>query len=295
MTAPMVVKGVDNLGREVTVRFGSQRVAATQPEGVKMNTRQKVCKVLGLPEDASAERVWAAAEAAGVIETAEQRRQTAAKAIRAAVAEGKLSEKSEPVWRARYERDPEGTRAELRRLTAIDPQLLAASAARRRDEVSDEDELQRRTRIALGLEAPSAPGNAHVSAAASAGQPPSLAVAKSKPLGPTSGPMGSGASDAPQAPAAKPELTRTPDGHVMWGGAPTRLSDRGTRQIFRGVDWLDVEEAERMGVTPTESLLSIHSVQSGPGFAAAKARLNEGLSGSRHLLGGASDVRGASS
>jgi hypothetical protein len=300
----LVAAGADNDGNEFTVVLGSHDANVIQPEVMKMNTRQKVCEVLGLPANASNTRVRAKAEEVGLIENREQRRQEAAKAIQAAVAEGKFSKDRAPVWREKYERDPEGTRAQLRIMVAIDPQLIAAGAPRS----SQESELQHRTRVALGLE----PATAQVVAAApskaeqkvrrqSAEEALSRSgpAGKGKPAGPVN-PLGvpttvaagstgrrannpdplfhDGSSpSAVTASADKPaHLTRTKFGTVLYGGVPTRLSERGSRQVFYQNDWIDVDEFQRMGLAPVDSQISIETTQR-VGSAAARQTLNEGL------------------
>jgi hypothetical protein len=81
---------------------------------------------------------------------------------------------------------------------------------------------------------------------------------------------------------------------VVWGGAPTRLSDRATRQVFYRTGWIDVDEAVRMGLTPSDSAISVHTAQQ-LGSPKTRAALNEGLSEARQaLLGGAGTVQSAS-
>ena len=87
--------------------------------------------------------------------------------------------------------------------------------------------------------------------------------------------MGGGPAAAPASGAA-PKLTRTANHNVLWGGVPTRLSDRGSRQVFHWDKWIDVDEAHRLGITPVEAAASIQHVRS-RGSQASKRLLRDGL------------------
>jgi hypothetical protein len=230
----LIAAGADNDGRDITVVLASQPEVSTVGKVNQKLLRQ----ALGLPEDATGEQVLAKARDAGfVIPTSDERKQEATKVIAAAAAEGKFSEARVPFWRERYERDPAATRADLQQLVAVDPELT-----RRRKHVaaasepSRADQLHQATRVALGLEQP-APGPDRERLL---GRPAPKSVAASAP--------------------PKPALTTTKHGSIRYGGVPTKLSDRGTRQVFYGGGWLDIPEFEAMGKTPKDSALYIHTI-----------------------------------
>jgi hypothetical protein len=247
----LVAAGTDNDGREIAVVF------SPQTEESSVNRPPNI----------------------------EQRQREGAKAVKAAVAEGKFSRERAPVYLEQYVRDPEGTRALLARMVAIDPQLLAATA--RSQEPSSERDLRHRTRVALGLEpaespvAAAAPDAGLTRAGGSSSGP--LEPSPSKPLGPTSKGIVAERATAP-AGSPKPQLTRTEHGTVLYGGVVTRYSaERDGHEVFHDGDWLPIAEFERRGLTPADSNLAIVTTQQA-GSAAARKRLNEGLNPA-HALG----------
>jgi hypothetical protein len=249
----LIAAGADNDGRDITVVLASQPEVSTVGKVNQKLLRQ----ALGLPEDATGEQVIAKARAAGfVIPTSDERKQEATKVIAAAAAEGKFSEARVPFWRERYERDPEGTRATLGQLVALDPALRGRISAAAKHQAaappSRSDELHQATRVALGLEQPvPRPDRVRL-----LGRPAPKPVAASAP--------------------AKPALTTTKHGSIRYGGVPTKLSDRGTRQVFYGGGWLDIPEFEAMGKTPKDSALYIHTILQVGQSEALKA-LRDGL------------------
>jgi hypothetical protein len=303
----LVAAGADNDGREITVVFGSRDANPSQPEVTKMTKREKVCRALGLPSDASDEQLREKGEQAGLIETPPRA------TTREKVCElfGLPADASNAQVRAKAE--AAGVIGNTAR-----PARTVKAAATPAGSIGEE-ELLRRTRVRLRLEPAAAPVAASVNepareaaqrrlasassalfasppagAGAPATSPNPLGVAtqvaagrsapdwnplqpeRAKPLGPTSGPMvGGAATAAPVGP--KPELTRTPDHSVLWGGVPTRLSDRGSRQVFHWDGWIDVDEAHRMGITPTEVAMSIKHVRR-RGSQASRRLLDDGLS-----------------
>lgn len=163
-------------------------------------------------------------------------------AVAAALAEGKIAGTSLPAWRAAYERNPARVRAELRQLAApriCRPGQAAAAPV-------GEAALLASTRKTLGLEpsASSAPLS-HAPAPASAPRPPA-------------------------------QLTRTEHGNTLYGGVPTRMSDRGTPQVYYFDGWMDIAEFERRGLTPEQSAMAIQVTQQ-TGTNESRAVLNEGL------------------
>jgi hypothetical protein len=248
----LVAAGADNHGHDVTVVLASQRSKE------KPMDKKRIRKALGLPADATDDQVKDAAHRF-LAEDGQAKVSEREDLLAAAVDAGKFSEGRVAFWREQYDRDPAGARKAIGSLVAVGREKLAASARVAR--TAPQDALYSQTRQALGLEPRTSTPRAPVAAAA---------------------------ASTPTA----PHLARTPDGEVVWGGAPTRLSDRGTRQIFHRSDWVDVEEAERMGVTPTESVLSIHAAQS-VGSAATRSTLQKGLNPLGRLMEGSGTVRSA--
>jgi hypothetical protein len=221
--------------------------------------------------------------------TATKTRQDAAAAAQAALAAGKITDKSLPAWRQAYERNPAATSAELRQLVAVNPSPGSAGAA------TSEDHLLERTRGALGMASSAAsttssgagraqrgsggqgavdalrsdpsrkgkgnpvasvnPLGAQYEPPTAAGERPSQVASGAGPSGPAHEQLFGGAT-VPVTPRAA-ELTGTEQGNVLWGGVPTSMSDRGTLQVYYGSDWLDIDEAQRRGITPQDSALSI--------------------------------------
>jgi Mu-like prophage I protein len=294
----VLAAGADNNGHAFTI------VLASQPERkVKTVNAKLMREALGLPEDATDEQVKARAKAhfdqqaavkaaastgsanselvremLGLTPDATDEEVKAklkqkglalsqivamidpenrAEYLQAAVAEGKFSKDRLPVYEERYERDPVGTRALIASMAAVDPGLLARARARSGASSSGTG-LMLTTRQTVGLESRDFSDPLFHDAA------PGSPVA---------------ASDAPKA-----QLTRTEYGTVCYGGVPTRLSDRGSRQVFYRTEWIDVDEFERMGLKPADSAISISTTQQ-LGSAQSRATLNEGISPSNNLLG----------
>ncbi len=245
----LVAAGADNDGRDVTVVLPTdEREVSTVGKVNPKLLRQ----ALGLPESATGEQVIAKARAAGFrVQTTEERKKEATKLVAAAAAEGKLPESRIPVYVEKYERDPAGTRKLLSRLaTGLSPAQRAAVKASQRLDDATKPDLHQRTRVALGLE----PSGRH----------PLLSNAAPATV----------AAAAPAKPKA--ELTTTKNGTVGYGGVPTKISDRGTRQVFYANGWVDVDEFERMKLEPKDSAISIAVVQR-VGTNEARAALREGL------------------
>jgi hypothetical protein len=258
----LVAAGADNNGRQITVVFGSE---STHPEEKESNVTvdyKLLREALGLPQDATMAQVKAKAEAHMHAEA-----QETTKVLQAAVAEGKIGRSHVPEWRRKYEANPQQTRAWLRQITSIDPKIIAAGER----VVATESELQRRTRVALGLEPSSGePSSAQVRAAADTARLQAASDALSR--------------------GERAQLMRTKHGTVTYGTAaegsvPTKLSERGTRQVFHNSDWIDVDEFERMGLTPRDSALEIALVRSAAGATKSRERLAEGIPSSAALLG----------
>jgi len=62
---------------------------------------------------------------------------------------------------------------------------------------------------------------------------------------------------------------------VLYGGVPTRLS-AGERQVYYGTDWVAIDEFERLGLTPSDSAISIYTTQN-IGSTEARQTLAAGL------------------
>jgi hypothetical protein len=273
----IAASGPDNNGRDFTVVL-----ASNDQRKVKTMDRKLMRQAFGMPADSTDgqldERIRAFARQGAKktpVKASAPDNRPATEVIQAAAAEGKIHERRIPVWVERYEADPAKTRDELSRVTAIDPKLLASARALAACDGTAGDDLHQRTRRALGLDPSST--NDPLAGRPAPTQSPSRVAASS------------GSSSAEPV-----GLTRTPDGQVVWGGAPTRLSDRATRQVFYRTGWIDVDEAVRMGLTPSDSAISVHTAQQ-LGSPKTRAALNEGLSEARQaLLGGAGTVQSAS-
>jgi hypothetical protein len=126
-----------------------------------------------------------------------------------------------------------------------------------------------------GIPSPLAPANPLGFAAPlpPAGAGPSPAARGAGESGPAHEHLYGGAT-APTTPRAA-ELTRTEHGSVLYGGVPTRMSDRGTRQVYY-FEWLDVADFEQRGLLPEHSAMAIQATQS-MGTADAQATLAAGM------------------
>jgi hypothetical protein len=240
-----------------------------------------------------------------------QKKANAANAVQAALAEGKITDQSLPAWRQAYERNPEATRAELRRLVA--PKIYVPGSAGA--PVGDKEaRLLAGTRAALGLgpapvsTTPSppppagsargaasgrasvqgaadfglnraaspkgrgipAPGSVHPLGAQHGPEPTANAV---RAFTPSSDPLSH--SPSPQPVARPTGLTRTEHGNVLYGGVPTCMSDRGTRQVYY-FEWLDIADFEQRGLQPEASAMAIQATQAG-GTPESRATLAAGL------------------
>jgi len=241
----LVAAGADNEGRDVTV------VLTTDQREVSTVNPKLMRQALGLPEDATDQEVSVKLQTVVPGLTSKQLKQEATNAIAAAAAAGKFSEARVPFWRERYERDPDGTRAALGQLVAV-PEItrrrkhVAAAAP----EPTRGEQLHQATRVALGLER----------------------APRQDPADRLLGAPERVAASTPAKPKA--ELTTTPHGNVLYGGVPTKLSDRGTRQVFHAGAWTDISDFEARGLAPKDSALSIHAAQ---GTGAGRSTLVDGL------------------
>lgn len=159
--------------------------------------------------------------------------------LAAAVSAGKLTSREVGRWRSSFDRDPEGITAMLDKMVGVPNASAAADAGAR--EAREYDELLATTRARVGM----TPADSIQQALAHSPQSP--------------------------PPAEASGLTRTEHGSVLYDGTPTKVSDRGTTQVFSSQGWLDVAEFEARGLTSIDAKAAIHAAQMSPNGTLGKA------------------------
>jgi hypothetical protein len=213
--------------------------------------------------------------------------------VRQALSDGKLTDRSVPVWQAAYEREPERVRAELRTLAAPRVNVAAVGAAetmQRRHVLASRtgDRVNGRGSATAALFSEHSQRGSGLPIAGSDNDifSSALATDEASPLAQATGEtlgtrprtlvnalLAGGSSPAPEPAAA--QLTRTVHGNVLYGGEPTKLSAAGEHQVYYEGSWLDISEFERRGLTPADSALS-RATASTVGNSETLRILNEG-------------------